>query len=63
MVWQQQMEKTFIQIYKNMHMIPKTLPTIDYDYKEDFDTQFGPLPEVVAYDTYFVDVQFGCDPY
>ena len=45
-------------------MIHKTLPTYDYDdYKDNFDTQFRPLPEVVAYDAYFVDPQYGFDPY
>ena len=55
-VWQQQMEKTFIRRYSNMHMIHKTLPTYEYDYT-DFETQFRPLPEVAAYDTYFIDPQ------
>ena len=49
-VWQQQtyMEKTYIRRYNNMHMIHKTLPTYEYDYTEHFETQFRPLPEVVA---------------
>ena len=46
-----------------MHMIHKTLPTYEYDYTDNFETQFRPLPEVMAYDTYFVDRQFGLDPY
>ena len=46
-----------------MHMIHKTLPTYKYDYTDNFDTQFRPLPEVVGYDTYFVDVQYGLDTY
>ena len=29
----------------------------------NFDTQIGPLPEIVAYDTYFVDPHSGQDPY
>ena len=44
-------------------MIHKTLPTYEYDYTDNFSTQFGRLPEVVAYDTYFVDPQYGLDPY
>ena len=46
-----------------MHMIHKTLPTKKYDYTNNFDTQFRPLPEVVSNDTYFVDAQYGLDPY
>ena len=46
-----------------MQMIHKTLPTKEYDYAENFETQFRPLPEVVAYDTYFVDPRYGLDPY
>ena len=46
-----------------MHIIHKTLPTYEYDYTDNFDTQLIPLPEVVAYDAYFVDLQYGFDPY
>ena len=46
-----------------MHIIHKTLPTYNYDYTDNFDTHFRPLPEVVAYDPYFVDLQYGLDPY
>ena len=46
-----------------MHMIHKTFPTYKHDYTENFDTDFTPLPEVVAYDTYFVDPQYGPDPF
>ena len=46
-----------------MHMIHKTLPTYEYEYTDNFDTQYRPLPEVFAYDTYFVDPQYGLDPY
>ena len=45
-----------------MHIIHKTLPTYDYDYTDNFDTQFRPLPVVVAYDPYFVDLQYALDP-
>ena len=62
-VWQQQMEKAYTRRYNNMQMIHKTLPTYEYDYTDNFETRFGPLPEVVAYDTYFVDPQYGLDPY
>ena len=44
-------------------MIQKTFSTYEYDYTDNFDTQFRPLPEVVAYDAYFVDPQDGFDPY
>ena len=46
-----------------MHIIHKTLPTYEYDYTDNFDSHFRPLPEVVAYDPYFVDPQYGFDPY
>ena len=46
-----------------MHMIHKTLPTYKYDSTDNFDTQFRLLPEVVAYDAYFIDPQYGLDPY
>ena len=46
-----------------MHMIHKTLPTYEYDYTDNFDAQFRPLPEVVAYDACFVDHQNGLDHY
>ena len=46
-----------------MHIIHKTLPTYEYDYTDNFDTHFRPLPEVVAYDPYFRDPQYGFDPY
>ena len=62
-VWQQQMEKTYIRRYNNMQMIHKTLPTYKYDYTENFETQFRPLPEMVAYDAYSIDPQYGLDPY
>ena len=62
-VWQQQMEKAYIRRYNNMHIVHKTLATYEYDYTDNFDTHFRPLPEVVAYDPYFVDPQYGFDPY
>ena len=62
-VWQQQKENPYIQRFKKMHMIQKTLPTFENDYTDNFDTQFRPLPEVVAYDIYSVDPQYGLDPY
>ena len=62
-VWKHQMEKAYIRRYNNMHIIHKTLPTHEYDYTDNFETQFRPLPEVVAYDAYFVDAQYRLDPY
>ena len=62
-VWQQQMEKAYIRRYNSMHIIHKTFPTYEYDYTDNFGTYFRPLPEVVAYDPYFVDPQYGFDPY
>ena len=46
-----------------MHMSHETLPTYKHDYADDFDTQFRPLPEVAAYDTFFVDPHCGIDFY
>ena len=46
-----------------MHIIQKIFPTYEYDYTDNFDTHFRPPPEVVAYDAYFVDPQYGFDPY
>ena len=57
------MEKAYIRRYKNMHKIHKTLPAYKYDYTDNFDTQFRPLPQVVDYDIYFVDPQYGLDPH
>ena len=57
------MEKAYIRRYNNMHIIHKTLPTYEYDYTDNFETQFRPLPEVVAYDAYFIVPQYGLDPY
>ena len=62
-VWQQQMEKAYIRRYNIMHMIHKILPIYKNDYTDNFESQFRPLPEFVAYDTYFVDPQYGLDPY
>ena len=56
-VWQQQMEKAYIRRYNIRHMISKLLPTYEYDYRDNFETQFSPLPEVVACP------QYGLDPY
>ena len=56
------MEKAYIRRHNIMHMFHKTLPTYEDDYTDGFETQFRPLPEVVAYDAYFVDPQCGLDP-
>ena len=60
-VWQQKMEKAYFQRHNVMHMIHKTVLTCEHDCTKDFDTQFRQLPEVVAYDTYFVDPQYWRD--
>ena len=57
------MEKAYIRRYNSMQIIHKTLPTYEYDYTDNFDTHFRPLPEVVAYDPYFIGPQYGFDPY
>ena len=57
------MEKAYIRGYNNVHINHKIFPTYEYDYTDNFETQFRPLPEVVAYDAYFVDPQYGFDPY
>ena len=38
-VWEQQLKKTYIQRYDNLHMIHKIFPTYEHDYREDFDTE------------------------
>ena len=57
------MGKASIQRYNNMHIIHRIFPTYEHDYTDNFDTQFRPLQEVVAYDAYFVDPQYGFEPY
>ena len=57
------MEKAYIRRYNTLQIIHKNFPTYEHDYTDNFDTQFRPLPEVVAYDAYFVDPQYGFDPY
>ena len=57
------MEKSYIESNHSMHMIQKTQLTHKHDYTEDFDTPFRPLPEVVAYDSHSVEIQYGRDPY
>ena len=57
------MEKAYFQRYNNIHIIHKTTPTYEYDYTDTFNAQFRPLPGVAAYDSYFVDLQHGVDPY
>ena len=57
------MAKAYIRRYNIMHMIHKTLSTYKYDYTDNFEAQFKPLPEVIAYDTYFIDPQYGIEPY
>ena len=57
------MEKAYIRRNNKMHNIQKNFPTYEYVYTDNFETQFRPLPEVVAYDAYFVDPQCGFDHY
>ena len=57
------MEKAYIRRYNNMHIIHKFFPTYEYDYTDNIYTPFRPIPEVVAYKAYFVDPQYGFDPY
>ena len=57
------MEKAYIRRHNVMHIVHKNFPTYEYDYTDNFETQFRPLPEVVAYDAYFVDPQYGFDAY
>ena len=45
----------------DMLMIHKTLPTYEHDFTQNFEPQFRPLPEVVAFDTYIVDPRYGLD--
>ena len=55
------MEKAIGQRYNISDMISKIFPTYENDYTGDCDTQIRPLPEVAAYDTYFVHSQNGTD--
>ena len=57
------MENAYIRRSNNLHMIHKTLPTYKHDYTDNFNTQFRPLAGVVAYYTYFVDLQYGLEPH
>ena len=45
-----------------MHIIHKIFPTDEYDYTDNVETQFRPLPEVVAYNAYFVDLDTDLTP-
>ena len=60
-VWQQQIEAAYIQRYSDIHMIHKTRPTYEHDYRENVNTQFRPFLEVVENDTCLVDPQYGLD--
>ena len=61
-VWREQMEKANIQSYL-MHMIHKSFPLYKKENRVNFEFQFISLPEIVAYDTYFVDPQYECETY
>ena len=60
-VWQQQMEKACIKIYKLVH---NDRPDIFYsiDYTQDFDTQFRPLQLIEGYNPQYIDPEYGIDP-
>ena len=45
-----------------MHIIHKSFPTYEYDYTDNFDTQYRPLPEVVAYDAYLLTLNRDLTP-
>ena len=62
-VWQEKKKKTYFERYNKMQLIYKTLPKYKHDDTENVDTQFRPLPEVVAYDRFFVNPQHGLDLY
>ena len=36
-IWQQEMEKAYLQRFNNIHMTHKTLPTYERKYTKDFD--------------------------
>ena len=57
------MENACIERYNIMRMSHKTLPTFEHDCTENVDVQFRPPPEVVANDTYFVELQYGLETY
>ena len=60
-VWQQQMEKTYIKTYKLVH---NDRPDRYYeeDYTADFQTRFRPLQLNEGY-PHYIDPEYGIDPY
>ena len=46
---------------QQLYMTKRKIPTKEHVYTKNFNTQFRPLPEVVAYGTYFVDPQYARD--
>ena len=61
-VWQQQMEKTYIKTYKTAH---SDRPDRYYkkDYTKDFETQFRPLQVFEDYNPQYIGPEYGKDPY
>ena len=60
--WQQQMEKTFIKTYKEVHN-DRPDRYYDFDCTKDFETQLRPLPLVEDDHPHYIDPEYGKDPY
>ena len=61
-VWQQQMEKTYIKPYK---MVLNDRPDryYDMDYTTAFERKFRPLQQIEDYDPHYIDPEYRVDPY
>jgi len=62
-VWQQQMETAIVHTYNITYKADKPLPEYDRDYTKNFEPDFRPLPTIEDYDPYYVDPDYGRDPY
>ena len=54
-VWQQQLETSYIECYNKRHLIEKKTPTPYITAKQDVSMVFRPLPEITDYEPQFVD--------
>ena len=61
-VWQQQMEKTYIKKYKMVHN-DRPDRYYDIDYTTAFESRFRPLQQIEDYDPHYIDPEYGVDPY
>ena len=61
-VWQQQMEKAYIKIYKIVHH-DRPDRFYDMEYTKDIDTQFRRLQLTEDYNSHHIDPEYGNDQY